>query len=117
MFSSSTCVPLASGLVAATSFARTAAAFQRLGRARIFGGQSAGQALPAMLTRLPNGDRLMYVIADFTGPGGARIEGEGVIPDEPVARSRRSLLAGRDEALKAAVRWIESPGRPVGGLR
>lgn len=94
-----------------------AAAFQRLGRARVFGVQSAGQALPAMLTRLPNGDRLMYVIADFAGPGGARIEGEGVMPDEPVARSRRSLLSGRDEALEAAVRWIESPGRPAGGLR
>ncbi len=94
-----------------------AAAFQRLGRARVFGVQSAGQALPAMLTRLPNGDRLMYVIADFAGPGGARIEGEGVIPDEPVARSRRSLLSGRDEALEAALRWIGSSGRPAGGLR
>ena len=46
-----------------------AAALQRLGRARVFGTPSAGQALPALLTRLPNGDRLMYVIADFAGPG------------------------------------------------
>jgi carboxyl-terminal processing protease len=85
-----------------------AAAMQRLGRARVFGTPSAGQALPALLSKLPNGDRLMYVIADFVGPGGARIEGAGVIPDEPTPLSRRSLLAGRDEALESATRWIES---------
>jgi carboxyl-terminal processing protease len=94
-----------------------AAAMQRLGRARVFGGPSAGQALPALLTRLPNGDRLMYVIADFAGPGGARIEGAGVIPDEPTPLSRRSLLAGRDEALEAALRWIESSRHHSRGTR
>jgi len=85
-----------------------AAALQRLGRARVFGTPSAGQALPALLSKLPNGDRLMYVIADFAGPDGARIEGAGVIPDEPLPLSRRSLLAGHDEALESATRWIES---------
>jgi carboxyl-terminal processing protease len=85
-----------------------AAALQRLGRARVFGTPSAGQALPALLSKLPNGDRLMYVIADFAGPGGARIEGAGVIPDEPSPLSRHSLLAGHDAALESATRWIES---------
>jgi carboxyl-terminal processing protease len=85
-----------------------AAALQRLGRARVFGTPSAGQALPALLSTLPNGDRLMYVIADFTGPGGKRIEGAGVIPDETTPLSRARLLAGRDEALESAVRWIEN---------
>ena len=85
-----------------------AAALQRLGRARVFGSPSAGQALPALLTRLPNGDRLMYVIADFSGPGGSRIEGAGVIPDEPTTLSRRALLEGHDEALESALKWIES---------
>lgn len=85
-----------------------AAAMQRLGRARVFGSPSAGQALPALLSKLPNGDRLMYVIADFSGPDGTRIEGAGVIPDEPAPLSRRSLLAGRDDALESATRWIES---------
>lgn len=88
-----------------------AAALQRLGRARLFGAPSAGQALPALLTRLPNGDRLMHVIGDFAGPGGRRIEGAGVIPDEPVPRSRQALLAGRDDALEAAVKWIAPAGR------
>jgi hypothetical protein len=48
----------------------------------------------------------MYVIGDFTGPGGQRIEGAGVIPDEPKPLSRASLLAGRDDALESAVSWI-----------
>jgi carboxyl-terminal processing protease len=94
-----------------------AAALQRLGRARVFGVPSAGQALPALLTRLPNGDRLMYVIGDFAGPGGKRVEGAGVIPDEPVPLTRNALLAGRDEALLAAFRWIENAGRPAGGTK
>jgi carboxyl-terminal processing protease len=83
-----------------------AAALQRLGRARVFGGPSAGQALPAVVTKLPNGDRLMYVIGDFAGPDGKRLEGAGVTPDENTPLSRGALLAGRDAALEAAVAWI-----------
>ena len=90
-----------------------AAALQRLGRARVFGTPSAGQALPALLTKLPNGDRLMYVIGDFAGPGGGRLEGAGVTPDQPTPRSRSALLAGRDEALNAAVRWVQDSPHPA----
>lgn len=90
-----------------------AVAMQRLGRARVFGVPSAGQALPALLTRLPNGDRLMYVIGDFAGPGGGRIEGTGVLPDQATPLTQRSLLAGRDDALEAAVGWIsKTPHAP-----
>lgn len=85
-----------------------AAALQHLSRARVFGVPSAGQALPALLMRLPNGDGLMYVIADFVAPGGRRLEGEGVVPDERVADTRAGLLSGTDEPLLAALRWIES---------
>jgi carboxyl-terminal processing protease len=94
-----------------------AAALQRLGRARVFGAPSAGQALPALLTKLPNGDRLMYVIGDYAGPGGTRLEGAGVTPDEATLLSRTSLLAGRDDALQAALRWIGSPVRPASGSK
>ena len=90
-----------------------AAALQRLGRARVFGTPSAGQALPALLTKLPNGDRLMYVIGDFAGPAGGRLEGAGVSPDQPTPRSRSALLAGRDDALDAAVRWVQDSPHPV----
>jgi carboxyl-terminal processing protease len=85
-----------------------AAALQQRSRARVFGLPSAGQALPAVMMRLPNGDGLMYVIADFTAPGGRRLEGQGVVPDVRVSRTRAALLSGADETLLAALRWIES---------
>lgn len=83
-----------------------AAGLQTLGRARVFGEVTAGQALPSMVTQLPNGDLMQYVVADFTAPDGRRIEARGVTPDECVPLSRKALLAGKDDALAAALRWI-----------
>jgi carboxyl-terminal processing protease len=83
-----------------------AGALQQLGRARVFGSVSAGQALPSLMARLPNGDALLHVVADFVTPAGKRLEGVGVIPDETIDRSRARLLAGEDEPVRAAVRWI-----------
>ncbi len=84
-----------------------AGALQSLGRARIFGRQTLGQALPASTRRLPNGDLLMYAVGDFVTATGRRLEGEGVIPDEVVPLSRQALLGGRDEPLEAALRWLD----------
>ncbi len=89
-----------------------AAGLQSLGRARIFGETTAGQALPAVIIPLPNGDRLMHVIADYTAPGGVRLEGRGVVPDEVVLPSRAALAEGRDLALEAALAWIAGQGDP-----
>lgn len=83
-----------------------AGGMQAIGRARVFGEATAGQALPAVVSRLPNQDVLMYVIADYTGPDGRRIEGRGVLPDVVVALRRDDLLAGRDPVLDAALRWL-----------
>jgi carboxyl-terminal processing protease len=85
-----------------------AGGMQAVGRARIFGQTSAGQALPAGTYRLPDGDVLMHVIADFTAAGGTRIEGRGVVPDVTVAIERKALLRGRDPILESAVRWVGS---------
>jgi carboxyl-terminal processing protease len=82
------------------------AGMQALGRARIFGDTSAGQALPALMARLPNGDVLMHPIADHVDAGGRRVEGRGVVPDEVTPLSRRDLLDGRDAALDAARAWL-----------
>jgi carboxyl-terminal processing protease len=84
-----------------------AAAMQALGRARVFGERTAGQALPAMATRLPTGDVLMHVVADFVAPDGTRIEGRGVVPDELTPLTAADLGTGRDAPLEAALRWIE----------
>lgn len=97
---------LVDGLSASTS-EMFAAAMQALGRARVFGERTAGQALPAMATRLPNGDVLMHVVADFVSPDGSRIEGRGVFPDEPAPLTRGDLASGRDAPLAAALRWID----------
>jgi carboxyl-terminal processing protease len=89
-----------------------AAGLQAAGRARVFGQTSAGQALPAMAIRLPNGDVLMHVVADLTVPDGRRVEGEGVAPDVLVPLSRQDLLEGRDAVLESALDWILSTGSP-----
>jgi len=87
-----------------------AAGLQATGRARIFGETTAGQALPAVVIPLPNGDRLMHVIADYTAPGGIRLEGRGVIPDVLAPPSRAALLQGEDTALMQALTWIAGGG-------
>jgi carboxyl-terminal processing protease len=83
-----------------------AGGMQAVGRARVFGRTSAGQALPAGTYRLPDGDVLMHVIADFTAAGGTRIEGRGVVPDVIVDLARPDLLYGADPIMDAAVAWI-----------
>jgi len=99
---------LVDGLSASTS-EMFAAAMQAIGRARVFGERTAGQALPAVATRLPTGDVLMHVVADFVAPDGTRIEGRGVIPDEVVPLTRADVVAGRDAPLDSAIRWFEQP--------
>lgn len=83
-----------------------AGGMQAVGRARVFGTQTAGGALPAVLERLPGGDVLQYAIGDFVMPDGRRIEGRGVVPDQPVTPTRAELLEGVDPILEAALRWI-----------
>lgn len=85
-----------------------AGGMQSLGRARIFGQTSMGQALPALFDKLPNGDVLIHAWGDFVTGTGVRIEGRGVVPDEPAAVSRETLLAGHDAPLEAALRWIDA---------
>lgn len=81
---------------------------QSLGRARVFGQTSMGRALPALFDKLPNGDVLIHAWGDFVTGTGVRIEGRGVVPDEPVAVTRAALLEGRDPVLERALAWIDS---------
>ncbi len=82
-----------------------AGGLQALGRARIFGRRTAGQALPATTKRLENGDVLLYAVGDFVTGTGQRIEGIGVIPDEEIPIDPARLAAGFD-AETAAIAWI-----------
>lgn len=80
---------------------------QSIGRAKVFGQTSMGQALPAQFSKLPNGDVLIHAFADFVTADGTRLEGRGVIPDFPVPLTREDLLSGRDRTLEAALAWID----------
>jgi carboxyl-terminal processing protease len=88
-----------------------AGGMQSLGRARVFGQTSMGQALPAFFDKLPNGDVLIHATGDFVTADGTRLEGRGVIPDEPVAVNRADLLAGKDPTLAAALAWVDGQRR------
>lgn len=88
-----------------------AAGMQAVGRARVFGENTPGLALPAVMLRLPTGDVLMHVFADFTDPKGRRIEGVGAIPDVVVPLTRANLLNGIDAPLEEALAWIAGSPR------
>jgi carboxyl-terminal processing protease len=89
-----------------------AASLQSIGRARIFGRPTMGQALPAVTKRLPDGDVFMYALGDFVTSTGHRIEGDGVTPDVVVPLSAASLAAGHDATLEAALAWMDT-ARPA----
>jgi len=102
---------LMDGLSASTSEV-FAGGMQAVGRAQIFGGRSAGMALPAVMERLTNRDVLYHAFANFTIPDGTPIEGRGIIPDVEIAVTREDLLNGRDPVLDAAKKWIASETDP-----
>jgi carboxyl-terminal processing protease len=93
-----------------------AGGMQAIGRARVFGTRTMGQALPAFFDRLPNGDVLMHAFGDFVTVSGVRLEGQGVVPDVEIPIARGALAAGRDPALEAALLWIDEHLRPGRGL-
>ncbi|MEC8320525.1 MAG: S41 family peptidase [Planctomycetota bacterium] len=83
-----------------------AAGLQQLDRATVVGRASAGAALPAHFSTLPNGDGFMFAVADFLGPAGTSIEGAGVVPDIEVPIDRNLLLEEGEPDVAAAARWI-----------
>lgn len=85
-----------------------------IGRARVFGDTTAGQALPATLAKLPNGDLLIHAIADYHSANGRRIEATGVAPDVVLPLTRKNLSAGRDAALAASLAWVASQSVETG---
>jgi carboxyl-terminal processing protease len=84
------------------------AGMQESGRARVFGETSYGAVLPSVFYRLPNGDVLQHAIADFVSAKGTRLEGRGVVPDEPVQLTRDAMVEARDPMLEAAMTWIQA---------
>jgi carboxyl-terminal processing protease len=96
---------LVDGMTASTSEI-FATGMQRIGRVRVFGERSAGAALPALMQALPSEDVFVHAIADFRDPGGSRIEGAGVVPDEIAPLTQADLSKNIDAPLDLAIRWI-----------
>jgi carboxyl-terminal processing protease len=84
-----------------------AGGMQDLGLARIFGNRTAGLALPSVVTKLPNGDRFQYAIADYHSASGKSLEANGVMPDEPIALTPKLLESQNDPVLERAIQWIQ----------
>ncbi|MBV9925226.1 MAG: hypothetical protein JOZ96_09450 [Acidobacteria bacterium] len=105
-------VILADGLSGSTSEV-FALGMQEAGRATVVGETTAGAALPSIFTRLPTGATFQFAFADFKTPKGVRVEGRGVIPDVSLRLDRRSLLAGRDPQLEAALRVARGGATPA----
>jgi carboxyl-terminal processing protease len=87
-----------------------AGGLQDSARAIVVGERSAGATLPSVAKELPTGAILQYAFADFVTANRQHLEGRGVIPNFTVKLDRRSLLAGRDPQLEAALGAIETRG-------
>jgi carboxyl-terminal processing protease len=83
-----------------------AAGMRDIGRARIFGEQSPGAALPSLYRVLPSGDLFQYAVADFNTPRGVTLEGTGIVPDVTIAASSADLASGHDRVMDAAKAWV-----------
>lgn len=81
-------------------------ALQEVGRARVFGTPTSGFALSAAVAPLPSGDLLLHGVGAYYGPGGALLEGRGVVPDEQVETERSDRLSGEDPVRAEAFFWI-----------
>ncbi|RLB65228.1 MAG: hypothetical protein DRH08_08290 [Deltaproteobacteria bacterium] len=81
---------------------------QKTGRAKLFGQRTTGFALPSVIEKLPNGDAIQYVLADYVNSDGERLEGRGVTPDFQIIPARTQLLEGRDPVLEASIEWIKA---------
>jgi carboxyl-terminal processing protease len=83
-----------------------AAGLAETGRAVTIGERTAGATLPSAVKELPTGALLQYAFADYKTPYGQAVEGKGIEPTLRVRLDRRTLLAGRDPQLEAALNAI-----------
>ncbi len=78
-----------------------AGALRDRGRARLFGARSYGKASVQSVIDLSDGSGLKLTVARYVTPSGARIEGQGVAPDEEVDGEGEP-----DPVIVAAERWL-----------
>ena len=80
-----------------------AGTMQAAGRAEIVGQPSCGCLLGFLgYAHVPGGGELAYSEVGFVLANGKRIEGEGVVPDDPIPLALADLRASRDRTLEEA---------------
>jgi carboxyl-terminal processing protease len=91
-----------------------AGSMQAVGRARIVGQPSCGCMLGFLgYARVPGGADLAYSEVGFVLANGKKVEGEGVIPDDPVPLTLADLRVGRDRALEEAQALLATMKSPT----
>ncbi len=90
----------------------TAAALRDVGGAKVFGSNSAGMVLAAIVATLP-GDYTMYIpIQDYVTVNGLRLEGNGVIPDFAIPHSAPAPTFAQDDTIQKVLNWYDmTPNR------
>jgi carboxyl-terminal processing protease len=85
-----------------------AGTLQGMGRVSVIGQTSCGCLLVYYgYANVPGGGALAYSESDFAPVYGQRIEGRGVLPDIAVVNRRADLLAGRDQVLLTAEKFLD----------
>jgi carboxyl-terminal processing protease len=91
---------------------------QAQGRATVVGQTTCGCLLAFLgYADVPGGGKLAYSEVAFEFTNGKRIEGEGVVPDVPVAITVADLLVSRDRALEEAQRVLGTKGVATANAR
>lgn len=78
------------------------------GRALIVGEKTAGATLTSVFWPLRAGGKLQLSVYDYHSPEGRRLEGNGVLPDVPVANVEDTSADAEDPVLDAAVQALQA---------
>jgi carboxyl-terminal processing protease len=102
-------VVILTNAVSASGSELFAGTLQATGRARVVGQPSCGCLMGFLgYARIPGGGELAYSEVGFTLTNGKPVEGEGVIPDDPVAITFADLQVGRDRTLEEAQAMLKT---------
>jgi len=93
-----------------------AAALQEESRALVAGVRTAGAVEVGVTVGLPEGAGMAITVARVSSGNGARLEGHGVLPDDPEALTTIAMNAGRDSQLGAALQVLRAKLGAAAGM-
>ncbi len=95
-----------------------AAALKEQSRAELVGVRTAGAVEIGITVDLPEGAGMAITVARVWSGGGARLEGNGVVPDDQISLTTDAMKLGRDNQLDAALERLRDKlnAMPKGAL-